>query len=105
MNVLRHWIVCDSAGRNPRVVSDAAEIAKYQSGPGWQVSGPYVLEATTRGAVDLLRELYAAGLDLADLIGSDDAFRRWELAMDAARPLVGGQSAPSPSSDLPKETR
>lgn len=50
-----------------------------------------------RGAVEALRELYEAGLELADLIGSDEAyrrwtFRRWELAMDAARPAVRGQS-------------
>lgn len=51
----------------------------------------YVRRSQLQGAVDLLRELYEAGLDLADLIGSDDAYRRWELAMDAARPAIRGR--------------
>jgi hypothetical protein len=53
----------------------------------------FVPQYDAGAAVEALRELYEAGLELADLIGSEDAYRRWELAMDAARPATRGAVA------------
>lgn len=46
-----HWIVRDSEGRNPRVITDGEQIALYRNAGVWQIEGPFVPADQQRGAV------------------------------------------------------
>jgi hypothetical protein len=96
----RRWITPGEFG-GTKVLYDEADADAWRKA-GFDVTGPWVLEAKqSQGAGDALRELYEAGLQLADLIGSDDAYRRWELAMDAARLAVAKAKADPYVQELP----
>jgi hypothetical protein len=56
MDVLRHWIAYPRDGK-PEVVSLAAAADVYRDSEGWHVSGPFVLEANCRGAVEAVEYL------------------------------------------------
>jgi hypothetical protein len=92
----------DLLAQSPDPLGKVIDLAKYLSEPAWNLEGCALVgkqiyelavaaQEQHRGAVEALRELYEAGLDLSALIGTDPDYRRWELAMDAARPLARGQ--------------
>lgn len=91
MNVLRHWIVRDSEGKNPRVVTNLDDVAAYCAGGNWQVEGPFVPEPP-EGAVEALRLAQTALHNLCLARGSTDGYGHVFEAINAALPTSGGSS-------------
>jgi hypothetical protein len=52
-----HWIVRDSAGKNPRIVTNKGDVAAYCARGNWQVDGPFVPASQLASAVETLDQI------------------------------------------------